>query len=130
MEAKEKLEAIKAFLAENKIEHWEKVKFTEGKKIVVLALYIPKYNISVNIDQNEQWYKTVKNYTHPVFIRDSEDVKFVLEKVMNTISSPVGNIVPARAVWFRKNLKPEIVHCRTKKKKRLKNGQKTASPAS
>ncbi len=130
MEAKEKMEAIKAYLTENKIEHWENVTFTDGKKNIVLALYIPKHNIAVNTGQNEQWYKTVRNYTHPVFIRESEDVKFVLEKVMNTISTPIGNIVPARAVWFRKNLKPEIVHCRTKKKKCRKNGQKTASPAS
>lgn len=124
MEAKEKLEAIKAFLTENKIEHWENAELMDGRKHVILALYIPKYNIAVNVDQDEQWYKKVRNFTHPVFIRESEDSKFVLEKVMNTISSPVGNIVPARAIWFRKNLKPAQKLCVMKRKKKKINAVK------
>lgn len=81
MTDQEKLEALKAYLTEQGIEFWVDVPSSRG----VLPLYIPQYVIAVQIGDNAEWYKQLKNFLFPVFIRESDSIDFVIEKVVNTI---------------------------------------------
>lgn len=80
----DKLEALKAYLTEKKINFRTDIRYT--KKRVPVALYIPKYAITVRIGDNERWYKDVKRVSHPVIIRDQDSSEFVIEKVQNTMT--------------------------------------------
>lgn len=81
----EKTDAIKAFCQRKGIEYWEDVHV--GNTGIIIPLYLPKYRIAVRIGDDSQWYDTVKRCVHPIFIRETDTVTFVLEKVKNTISS-------------------------------------------
>lgn len=80
----EKLELLKAFLAENNIEHWLNVRVKEVNDVII-PLYIKKYRVAVHVGDDKAWFDAVKRYTHPVFIREEDTPDFVIEKVQNTI---------------------------------------------
>lgn len=84
MNSLDKLETLKAYLTEKKINFRTDIRFT--KKRVPVALYIPKYAITVRIGDNERWYKDVKRVSHPIIIRDQDSSEFVIEKVQNTMT--------------------------------------------
>lgn len=125
MEAKEKLEALKAFLTRKGIEHWtDSIVQNWGEKKYpcpeCIELFIPKYAIAVRIGEDQDWYKAVRPYVHPVFIRESENVDFIIKKVKNTMYSPVARVWASNARWFRKNLVPTRKFCvRTRKRKKI-----------
>jgi len=81
MSNQEKMNALMTYLKDQDIEFWVEVPSSRG----VLPLYIPKHAIAVQIGDNEEWYSQLKNFVHPVFIRESDSVDFVIEKVANTI---------------------------------------------
>jgi hypothetical protein len=82
-----KLKKLMVWLDENSIEYKateeEKGKHYRYKKS---DLFIPKYVISVKIDdsQTQKWYKKHLS-RNPVIIRDTDTPKFVIEKIQNTI---------------------------------------------
>ena len=81
MSNQEKVNVLMAYLKEQNIEFWVDVPSSRG----VLPLYIPRHAVAVQIGDNEEWYTQLKNFVHPVFIRQSDSVDFVIEKVANTI---------------------------------------------
>lgn len=122
----QKLENLKAFLSERKVEHWENARL-EGKTPITVDLFLPKYNISVHVGQDDEFYRTVKGLTHPIFIREDELSEFVIEKVCNTMEKQPYAVIPSRAAWFRHHLIPSAVYYRKAKKK--KKGHKSAHVA-
>lgn len=86
MTNKEKLEAVKRFLVENRIEFYPHYR---GRIKVSPDLYIPKHKIMVKISEGKEkdynFFKEVKYKYHPLFIRDDETKDFVLEKIQNLI---------------------------------------------
>ena len=79
----EKLEKLKGFLKENNIQFKENV-IRKGQHF---DLFIGKYLICVRLsDENDQkFYEQIKTAYHPLFIRESESVEFVLEKMQNLL---------------------------------------------
>ena len=83
MNNKEKLEVLKKFLTENKINFKENV----NRRGQNLHLYMPKHQICVRLsDENDQeFYLKVRHGLHPLFIRSNETAEFVVEKMQNLI---------------------------------------------
>ena len=79
----EKLEALKAVLKQTNTEYWENV--SVGDNGVSIPLYLPKHRIAVRIGDDNVWYHKLRRFVRPVIIRDIDTVKFVIEKVNNTI---------------------------------------------
>ena len=85
MTNKEKLEALKAFLNENN------VKFTENyfsKSVnMTFDVLIKDMRIAVHVsDENDdRFYRKSVKFYKPFFIRESESVDFVIEKMQNCI---------------------------------------------
>lgn len=77
-----KLEKLKQWLDENDISY-EHRKNRRGQS----DLWIRKYKIAVKIDgdDSQEFYRKHMRTTSPVFIRDTDTPKFVIEKVQNTI---------------------------------------------
>ena len=80
-------DAIKAFCKSQGFEYWEDVHV--GNTEAIIPLYLPKYRIAVRVGDSQQWYDAVKRCTHPIFIRETDTVEFVIEKVTNTIEKHV-----------------------------------------
>ena len=118
MNNQEKLEALKAYLRNFGIEYWENVQHV-GKDMPSIPLFLPKGRIAVRIGDDDVWYHQLRNFVHPVIIRDADTSDFVIEKVMNTIKSfrkrkfcrPLTHNQRKRAcrlMVFRKSLVPAI----------------------
>ncbi|KGF52434.1 hypothetical protein [Prevotella amnii] len=77
-----KLEKVKKFLEENNIKYARAVN-KPGKR----DLWIPTLRIAIKIDSEDGqlFFKKYRRWAYPVFIRDNDTPKFVLEKVQNTI---------------------------------------------
>lgn len=77
-----KLEAVKNWLKENGIEFEENHKTKTG---LLIDLWVPKLFIAVHVgdDPESVFYKMTYRWAKPLFIRESETVEFVLEKMGN-----------------------------------------------
>ena len=77
-----KLEAVKKWLKENGIEFEENHKTKTG---LLIDLWVPKLFIAVHVgdDPESMFYKMTYRWAKPFFIRESETVEFVLEKIGN-----------------------------------------------
>lgn len=84
MNNQEKLVALKAHLRNSGIEYWENVQYV-GKDMPSIPLFLPKGRIAVRIGDDAEWYHKLRNFVHPVIIRDVDTSAFVIEKVENTI---------------------------------------------
>ena len=84
MNNQEKLVALKAHLRNSGIEYWENVQYV-GKDMPSIPLFLPKGRIAVSIGDDAEWYHKLRNFVHPVIIRDVDTSAFVIEKVENTI---------------------------------------------
>lgn len=89
MTNQEKLEALKTYLKENNYRFFANCNSkTCG---VVMDVFIPSLLIVVRIssgnkEEDESYYEAItKNHRFLVFIREHEDVDFVIEKIKNTI---------------------------------------------
>lgn len=87
MSNQEKLEALKAVLQQTNTEYWENVSVSKGDKVIIIPLYLPKQRIAVRIGDDDVWYHQLRQFVHPVIIRDVDTVQFVIEKVNNTIEN-------------------------------------------
>lgn len=90
MTNQEKLEALKKWLQNKRIEHW--VNVTQQEKDIFIDVYLPRYLTAIRIDGEDSpvWFKGVKYYLFPVFIRDTDTAEFVIEKVQNTMERVIN----------------------------------------
>lgn len=90
MTNQEKMEALKKWLQNKRIEHW--VNVTQQEKDIFIDVYLPRYLMAIRIDGEDSpaWFKGVKYYLFPVFIRDADTSEFVIEKVQNTMERVIN----------------------------------------
>lgn len=83
MTNKEKLDEVVKFLEKEDIDFVLRPENVRMKS----NLYIPKWKIGVKLEgeDNERYFQTHKRCLSVVFIRESEAVGFVLEKLQNVI---------------------------------------------
>lgn len=124
MNNQEKLVALKAHLRNSGIEYWENVQYV-GKDMPSIPLFLPKGRIAVRIGDDAEWYHKLRNFVHPVIIRDVDTSAFVIEKVENTIKfksfrkgrkcrrplTPNQRKRSRRLIAFRKSLVPGTKVC-------------------
>lgn len=88
MKNETKLKKLVKWLDENNFSHFVPHSYSKGVKgsSNLIILPVGKYKINVKIEGEDDvlFYERHKAH-HPVFIRDSETPKFVLEKVQNVI---------------------------------------------
>ena len=84
MKNETKLNKVKEFLDGNNIKY---VTPKNAGKKGHSDLFLPSFRIYIKLqsEDDELFYKTHHIGVHPIFIRDGETPKFVLEKVQNTI---------------------------------------------
>lgn len=82
MKNETKLEKVKKFLDENNIEYWERKKHKVGRPDIGIKDY--GIHIKCQGEDDEAFYEKYK-YRFPVFVRDTDAPKFVIEKIQNTI---------------------------------------------
>lgn len=82
MKNETKLKKVIEFLKENNINYIE-CKKRYGHSDV----FLPDTRVAIKVDGEDRYhfYKTHKRRSYPVFIRDEDTLKFVLEKIQNTI---------------------------------------------
>lgn len=83
MKNETKLKKVIAFLEENNIKYRKHKNVWFGHS----DIFLPETRVAIKIDgeDRERFYETHKNISYPVFIREEDTPKFVLEKVKNTI---------------------------------------------
>jgi len=83
MTNKEKLDEVVKFLEKEDIDFILRPENVRMKS----NLYIPKWKIGMKLEgeDNERYFQTHKRYISTIFIRESEAVGFVLEKLQNVI---------------------------------------------
>ena len=89
------------FLEENNIKYIERKKQYGHSDV-----FLPDMRIAIKVDgeDRECFYETHKGRCYPVFIRDEDTPKFVLEKVQNTI---VKAMMKEQDLLMRKKEKEE-----------------------
>lgn len=102
MKNETKLKKVIAFLEENKIKYRQRKNVWDGHS----DIFLPDTRVAIKIDgeDRERFYKTHKGRSYPVFIRDEDSPKFVLEKVQNTI---VKSMMKEQDLLMRKKQKEE-----------------------
>lgn len=83
MKNETKLKKVISFLQENNIKYRQHEKVFFGHS----DLFLPDTRVAIKIDGEDsvRFYDTHKKTCFPVFIRDEDSPKFVIEKVQNTI---------------------------------------------
>ena len=83
MKNETKLKKVIAFLEENNIKYRQHKNVWFGHS----DLFLPDTRVAIKIDGEDsvRFYDTHKKTCFPVFIRDEDSPKFVIEKVQNTI---------------------------------------------
>ena len=101
MKNETKLRKVIEFLKENDINYIERKK-RDGHSDV----FLPDTRVAIKVDGNDRqrFYKTHRAMCFPVFIRDEDTPKFVLEKVQNTI---ILSMTRAQQWVMRKKQKDE-----------------------
>lgn len=126
MKNETKLEKVKKFLDENNIEYSEsKHKGERGHSDLVLWKY--RIFIKLSGDDDDEFFERHKK-KFPIFIRDGETPKFVLEKVQQTIIKSMT--VKQNLIMLRKKRiegKREFEECMKRHEEKLarKNRMKT-----
>lgn len=102
MSNEKKLEALKDWLTEHGYP------FTENYNIKnhVADLFVTKPNVAVKIGDDDAFFKRVKHFASPFFIRDNESVEFILEKMENCIRE---GLEKRKKVLEQKKAKEEAV---------------------
>lgn len=99
-----KLEAVKSWLTENNIVFKENHVTRVGLQI---SLWVPKLFIAIHVgdDPDSMFYKKTYKWCHPFYIRSSETLEFVLEKLQNCC---YDQMVFLQKKWQRENEKKVI----------------------
>ena len=92
MKNETKLKKLMVWLDENGFEYTVRP-LEDAKKRARSNLFIPKFCVSVKIEGKDarRYFKTHRS-RNPVFIRDEDTPKFVIEKVRNTITQSMLNL--------------------------------------
>jgi len=85
MTNKEKLEALKAFLIENKIEFEENYKSRSKHVVFDLRIGSPRIAVIISNNLDNETYRKIRKGYAPFLIRDNETVEFIIEKMKNCI---------------------------------------------
>ncbi len=85
MTNKGKLEALKAFLIENKIEFVENYKSRSKHVVFDLRIASPLIAVLISNNLDSETYRKIRKGYAPLLIRDNETVEFVIEKMKNCI---------------------------------------------
>lgn len=85
MTNKEKLEALKAFLIENKIEFEENYKSRSKHVVFDLRIGSPRIAVIISNNLDSETYRKIRKGYAPFLIRDNETVEFIIEKMKNCI---------------------------------------------
>lgn len=101
MKNETKLKKVIEFLKENNIKYRQRKKQYGHSDV-----FLPDTKVAIKIDceDRDRFYKTHKGRCYPVFIRDEDTPKFVLEKVQNTI---ILSMTRAQQWVMRKKQKEE-----------------------
>ncbi len=103
MNNERKVEQLKKWLDENKIPWSNKVVKDDDTHS---DIRLTKVDVNVRIERNDktdqEFYKRYQ-HRHPVFIRESETIEFIIEKVQNSIIDAMQRIHNARRKHQRKN---------------------------
>ena len=101
MKNETKLRKVIEFLKENNINYIER-----KKRYGHSDVFLPDTRVAIKVDGNDRqrFYKTHRAMCFPVFIRDEDTPKFVLEKVQNTI---ILSMTRAQQWVMRKKQKDE-----------------------
>ena len=101
MKNETKLRKVIEFLKENDINYIER-----KKRYGHSDVFLPDTRVAIKVDGNDRqrFYKTHRAMCFPVFIRDEDTPKFVLEKVQNTI---ILSMTRAQQWVMRKKQKDE-----------------------
>ncbi len=99
MTNKEKLDEVVKFLENEGIDFVLRPESVRMKS----NLYIPKWKIGIKLEDedNERYYQAHKRYISTIFIRESEAVGFVLEKLQNVI---VQKMMAAQRKFLKKSI--------------------------
>lgn len=102
MKNETKLKKVIAFLEENNVKYRQHKNVWFGHSDV----FLPDTRVAIKIDgeDRKRFYETHKGKCYPVFIRDEDTPKFVLEKVQNTI---VKSMMKEQELLMRKKQKEE-----------------------
>lgn len=89
MKNEEKLEKVKQMLDEKKIKHE-----SHGRGFGHSDLWLPGLRIAIKLEGEDDvtFYDTHRKGIWPIFIREVEDVEFVIEKLENTIIKALTHI--------------------------------------
>lgn len=102
MKNETKLKKVIVFLEENNI------KYRQPKKVLFGCsdLFLPDTRVAIKIDGEDsvRFYETHKRNCFPVFIREEDTPKFVIEKVQNTI---IKSMMKEQEMLMRKKQKEE-----------------------
>ncbi len=85
MTNKEKLEVLKAFLVENKIEFRENYWSRTNNVVFDLRILSPRIAVIISGENDQSIYMKIRRGYAPFFIRDSETADFIIEKMQNCI---------------------------------------------
>ena len=91
-----------AFLEENNVKYRQHKNVWFGHSDV----FLPDTRVAIKIDGEvrKRFYETHKGKCYPVFIRDDESLKFILEKLQNTI---VKSMMKEQKMLMREKQKEE-----------------------
>ena len=85
MTNKEKLEALKAFLIENKVEFVENYKSRSKHVVFDLRIGSPRIAVIISNNLDNETYRKIRKGYALLLIRDNETVEFIVEKMKNCI---------------------------------------------
>lgn len=102
MKNETKLKKVIAFLEENNVKYRQHKNVWFGHSDV----FLPDTRVAIKIDgeDRKRFYETHKGKCYPVFIRDDESLKFILEKLQNTI---VKSMMKEQKTLMRERQKEE-----------------------
>lgn len=85
MTNKEKLETLKAFLIENKVEFVENYKSRSKHVVFDLRIGSPRIAVLISNNLDSETYRKIRKGYAPFLIRDNETAEFIIEKMKNCI---------------------------------------------
>ena len=85
MTNKEKLEALKAFLIENKVEFEENYKSRSKHVVFDLRIGSPRIAVLICNNMDSETYRKIRKGYAPFLIHDNETAEFIIEKMKNCI---------------------------------------------
>lgn len=85
MTNKGKLEALKAFLIENKVEFVENYKSRSKHVVFDLRIGSPRIAVIISNNLDNETYRKIRKGYAPFLIRDNETAEFIIEKMKNCI---------------------------------------------